>query len=147
MGNSRSTTDRWADRGLARFAALAVMIGLAGSAQAADRYWVGTSGSWATLTNWSTDPDNPTPNPAAVPNLDDSYFNISSGSGDTVIDLNNNRNAESLNFTNTGTTQFRGNSSGTTARVLTISPRGITMAPGAGAVTIGSGGGNVNLSF
>ena len=148
MANSRSTTFRWAGRGLARFAALAVIICLAGSAQAAQRYWVGTSGSWATLTNWSTDPATPTPNPTAAPGgSDDLFFNISSANVNTVIELNAARAAESLNFTSQGTTQFRGNTAGTTARVLTVSPRGITMAPGAGAVTIGSGSGNVNLSF
>jgi fibronectin-binding autotransporter adhesin len=139
----------WARRTRGPFAALALglCLFLASGAGAADRYWVGTSGSWATLSNWSTNPDNPTPNPAAIPNFDDLFFNISSVNGNTVIDLNAARGAESLNFTNTGSTQFRGNSSGTTARTLTISPRGITMAPGAGAVTIGAGNGSVNLSF
>jgi autotransporter-associated beta strand protein len=100
------------------------------------------------LTNWSTDPATPTPNPTAAPGgSDDLFFNISSANVNTVIELNAARAAESLNFTSQGTTQFRGNTAGTTARVLTVSPRGITMAPGAGAVTIGSGSGNVNLSF
>jgi len=139
---------RSAGRPVACFAAFALALSLTGSGQAAQRYWVGTSGSWATLTNWSTDPNNPTPNPTAVPGgSDDLFFNISSANANTVIDLNAARAAESLNFTSQGTIQFRGNTAGTTARVLTVSPRGITMAPGAGAVTIGSGGGNVNLSF
>ncbi|MFM7206805.1 MAG: hypothetical protein ACKO4T_09065, partial [Planctomycetaceae bacterium] len=133
---------------MACFAAFALAFSLTGSGQAAPRYWVGTSGSWATLANWSTNPNNPTPSPTAVPGgSDDLFFNISSANANTVIDLNAARAAESLNFTSQGTIQFRGNTSGTTARVLTVSPRGITMAPGAGAVTIGSGGGNVNLSF
>lgn len=124
-----------------------------GVAHAADRYWVGTSGSWATLTNWSTDPDNTTPNPGAIPGgSDDLFFNISTGNGNTIIDLGtSNRNAESLRINNTGTTGFRANASASaTARTLSINPRGITMAPGAGVVTFGvdsATNGRVDLSL
>jgi fibronectin-binding autotransporter adhesin len=123
------------------------ILGLAGSVGAQNFYWDGIDGSWGTASLWSLDPDNPTPNPDAFPAGKDVFFNISSGNGDTLIDLNGNRVADSLNFTNTGQTAFRGNSAGTTARTLTIGPRGITVAPGAGRVTIGSGNGAVNLTF
>jgi len=123
------------------------ILGLAGSVGAQNFYWDGIDGSWGTASLWSLDPDNPTPDPDAFPAGKDVFFNISSGNGDTLIDLNGNRVADSLNFTNTGQTAFRGNSAGTTARTLTIGPRGITVAPGAGRVTIGSGNGAVNLTF
>ena len=123
-----------------------------GVAHAADRYWVGTSGPWATLSNWSTDPVNSTPNPGTIPGgSDDLYFNISTGNVGTTIDLASNRNAESLSFTNTFTTGFRANASASaTARTLSINPRGITMAPGAGVVTFGvdsATNGRVDLSL
>jgi autotransporter-associated beta strand protein len=105
------------------------------------------------LTNWSTDPDNTTPNPGAIPGgSDDLFFNISTGNGNTIIDLGtSNRNAESLRINNTGTTGFRANASASaTARTLSINPRGITMAPGAGVVTFGvdsATNGRVDLSL
>jgi len=151
MRSTRIRSVRWAGRALAVCCAFGCIAG--GVAHAADRYWVGTSGSWATLTNWSTDPDNTTPNPGAIPGgSDDLFFNISTGNGNTIIDLGtSNRNAESLRINNTGTTGFRANASASaTARTLSINPRGITMAPGAGVVTFGvdsATNGRVDLSL
>ena len=151
MRSTRIRSVRRAGRALAVCCAFGCIAG--GVAHAADRYWVGTSGSWATLTNWSTDPDNTTPNPGAIPGgSDDLFFNISTGNGNTIIDLGtSNRNAESLRINNTGTTGFRANASASaTARTLSINPRGITMAPGAGVVTFGvdsATNGRVDLSL
>ncbi len=119
--------------------ALGLMLAFALPASAqTTNYWDGPSGSWGTVANWSTDPNNSTPNPVAVPgNTVDVVFNISSASQNTNVTLDATRSALSLTFNNTGTTLLRGNSAVTTARILTLGSGGITLNSGAGAVTIG----------
>jgi hypothetical protein len=144
---------------LRRFVAAAISftLALAGGmhATAATIYWEGVSGtaSWGLTGNWSTSSSATTPNPAAVPGAsDDVIFNISTANNNTTITLNDNRAAQSLTFVNTGSTIFRGNTSGTTtARTLTTGTGGITAAPGAGAVlftdSFTGSDGRVNLTL
>jgi autotransporter-associated beta strand protein len=137
-------------RFLVLWIAVAVVACAAPFAHAATIYWDGTgTATWNSTSNWSTASNATTPNPAAIPNSsDDVIFNISTVNANTLIDLGGDRAALSLTFNNTGTTQFRGNASGTTARTLTIGTGGITLAAGAGAVTISTGSnGTVNLTL
>ena len=137
--------------------AISFTLALAGGihATAAPIYWDGVSGtaSWGLTGNWSTSSSATTPNPAAVPGAsDDVIFNISTANNNTTITLNDNRAAQSLTFVNTGSTIFRGNTSGTTtARTLTTGTGGITAAPGAGAVlftdSFTGSDGRVNLTL
>lgn len=88
--------------------------------------WTGGDSTWSTNTNWSNN---------AVPNATtaDVFF---IGSSNQNITLDGSYTIRTLGFTNTGITNIRGNSSGTTARTLT-SVGSITVNSGAGAVTIG----------
>ncbi|MCX6980153.1 MAG: hypothetical protein NTV08_05290 [Verrucomicrobia bacterium] len=116
----------------------ATSLFLGTEASAATIYWDGAaSASWGLAANWSTASGAITPDPGAFPGaLDDLIFNISTANIGTLIYLDGNQLAKSLTFNNTGTTTFNGNTSGTTVRTLTITD-GITMASGAGTVTIG----------
>ncbi len=112
-------------------------VGLVGQpALSASLYWDGITGSWTLVGNWSTDPNNPTPDPSAVPGAADSAtFNISTVNGPETIDLGANQSISALIFNNTGTTTLQGGGSN---RTLTLGTGGITVNSGAGAVTIGS---------
>jgi hypothetical protein len=116
------------------------------SAQAAPIYWDGTAATWTTLSGWSTVAGADTPDPVAIPgSADDAIFNITTVNTNQVIGMGGaNQEALSLAFNSTGTVAI-GNTGGN--RDLTIGGGGITMASGAGAVTIGNtnNGSNVFL--
>ena len=119
---------------------IAVVLGLAGSAKAATIYWNGISNAapgaaWATLADWSTDPNVITP-PASVPtNTDDVMFNMTPSNSTplTRLYLDSDRSVNSLTYNSLGGIQIFGNSSGTTPRTLNLGAGGITINPGAGA--------------
>ena len=121
---------------------VAAAVGLCATpAQAAIIAWDGTNASWNTTTNWSTSSSATTPDPAAVPGaLDDVIFNNTAANGNETVTLDANQSAKSLTFNNTGTTTL---TAGGTARTLTFGTGGlsggITVASGAGAVTLGDG--------
>lgn len=125
-----------------RFLAGSIAAALAlHSAQATTIVWDGTDASWNTNTNWSTALGSTTPDPAAVPGaLDDVIFNNTATNGNETVTLDANQAAKSLTFNNTGTTAL---TAGGTARTLTFGTGGlsvgITVASGAGAVTMGDG--------
>ena len=98
--------------------------------------WDGVSGPWGTAANWSTSPDAATPNPANAPASNDLVvFNINPVDQSTIVTLGANQATAGMIFNNTGSTTFRNNDSGTTARSLTLGSAGITLQPGAGAVS------------
>jgi len=106
--------------------------------QAATYYWDGTSATWNDVANWSTAVGATTPDPGALPLVtDDLIFNITGANSAQNITLDAAQAAKSLTFNTTGASNFRGNISGTTARILTLGSGGITLAAGAGPVTIG----------
>jgi autotransporter-associated beta strand protein len=110
---------------------------LLGNAQAASLYWDGSNGSWLNSNNWSTDSAATSPDPASFPiAADDAFFNVSSVNGATSVTFNQNHAANSLNFSNTGTTTFV--TDGVANRTLSIGAGGMTMNSGTGTVTIGS---------
>jgi autotransporter-associated beta strand protein len=113
--------------------------------KSASLYWTtsGTTGTtWNTTTNWSTVSNATTPHPGAVPGIgDDVYFNVTTINGAETLTLDADQAANSLNFSNTGSTTIQNNAaSNTTAHMLTIGAGGIIINSGAGAVTITSAG-------
>jgi autotransporter-associated beta strand protein len=89
--------------------------------------WIGGDGTWNLAGNWS---------PSGIPNATNAdVFFI--GSSNQNITLDGGYTIRTLGFSNTGITNIRGNSSGTSARTLTTLGSGITVNSGAGAVTIG----------
>lgn len=114
-----------------------VSLSFAHAVSAAPYYWDTTSGSWGAGANWS---DNATSGgtTGAVPGaLDSVFFNQSSVNGAEVITLDADRLIDGITFNNTGTTAIVPGTSGTiTPGILTVGTGGITIASGAGAVTL-----------
>lgn len=110
------------------------------SASADTIYWDGGNNlSWNTASNWTTVPGAATPDPVSVPGaLDDAIFNRTGQNGNIAVRLDADQAALSLTFNSAGTTTIVGNTSGTTARQLTLGTGGITVNSGAGAVGIGT---------
>ena len=110
------------------------------TASADNAWWDGVDGSWGDLTKWSSD-DTGVSDPAALPtNAQTATFNITSANS-TANNITLDASpipVKILVFNTTGATNIRGNSSGTTARTLSFGgTASITLASGAGAVTIG----------
>jgi fibronectin-binding autotransporter adhesin len=96
-----------------------------------------TGTAWHTAANWTTDSTGATVVGSAVPTASDLVqFNADNLTGPLTVTLNNPATALGLVFTNTGTTTLQSDT--TTSRVLTLAGSGITINPGAGAVTIGN---------
>lgn len=103
------------------------------TAQASTLYWNGSDTRWAVTTAWSTDSGNTGPNPSAVPSSSDvATFNISTVNTAQTLTLDAAQSALGLVFNNTDTTTIDPGTSGT----LTTGIGGITVASGAGAVTL-----------
>jgi fibronectin-binding autotransporter adhesin len=125
-------------------AVLAAASVLAPASHAADIYWDGVSAIWNATANWSTDPNAVTPDPAAVPGINDlAIFNITGVNAAEIVSLNAAHSALGLVFNNTGTTTLEGSGAN---RTLTLGASGIQLAATAGAVTIGSGTANQNVT-
>src|SRR5262249_10028368 len=108
----------------------------AGAVRSATIYWDGAAGpaAWGTAANWATASGATPPDAAAARGAsDDAIFNITTANGATINGLGANQLAQSLTFNNTGTTAIRGNTSGTTARVLTLGSGGMTLNSRGGA--------------
>lgn len=118
------------------------------SARAATLYWDGTQTNWTgALSGWSTAGDAVTPNPLFFPSvLDDVIFNISTENANQTVNINAGAtvNAFSLLFNNTGTTTLQ--STTATAATLGLRAGGLTIASGAGTVTIGNTGVPITLT-
>jgi fibronectin-binding autotransporter adhesin len=118
-----------------------------GATQAhAQIYWDGTGTTWNAVASWSTATAAVTPNPGAVPGvLDEAVFNISTVNTNQTVSLDANQSIRNLTFRSTGTTLLQG---GGTNRTLSLYGN-ITLATGAGAVTIGNAtsGQNASLSL
>ncbi|MBX3741262.1 MAG: autotransporter-associated beta strand repeat-containing protein [Akkermansiaceae bacterium] len=114
------------------------------SVRADDRYWTNSAadGNWQTAANWAEDEDGA--GAAVVPAaLDDVYFSVTSLTTAQTVSLNGAPSLGSLHFTGTsGTITLQG---GGTNRTLTLAG-GITVASGAGAVTIGSATSGQNVA-
>jgi len=136
-------------RGLSCSALALAALLASNSAQAATLYWDGTATGgtgWETAANWSTAVGATTPDPAAIPgSLDVAAFSINTiTSTPQTVNLNADQSAAGLSFlsTNTSTTALLG---GGTARTLTLGSSGLTIASGAGAVTLGDGTASNNV--
>jgi hypothetical protein len=119
-----------------------VPLVLAGAAWGQTLYWDGTQTNWTTLSGWSTASGAVTPDPLFAPGLiNDVVFNISTVNANQTVNITTGTtvNAFSLLFNNTGTTTLQ--STTTTAATLSLRAGGLTVASGAGTVTIG----NTNL--
>ncbi|MEI6654839.1 MAG: autotransporter-associated beta strand repeat-containing protein [Verrucomicrobiota bacterium] len=120
------------------------------AAQGATIYWDGSATDWSAVGSWSSLVGATTPDPSAIPGASDiATFSISSITNTAqTVNLNGNQSVAGLSFlgTNTAATTLLG---GGTARTLTLGSSGITIAAGAGAVTLGDGtaANNVLLSL
>ena len=117
---------------------IAVLLFLACSstASAATLYWSTTTGTWATLTNWSDDPSSGGTNPTAAPtNGDVAWFNQTGVTGSTTVRINAATAIDGLVFTNSGLTTFN---SPAATQVLSLGSGGITLEEGSGGLTISS---------
>ena len=106
---------------------------------AATYYWDTANGSWGTGANWSNNAISGGTTGTVPLATDSVVFNQTSVNGNKVITLDDARSITGMTFLNTGTTAIQANSSGTTARTLTIGTGGILVTGGTGAVTLGGG--------
>ncbi len=115
---------------------LCLLLGFGGNAWATTYYWDTTgTNSWGTGANWSdTATTGGTTGVVPLP-ADSAVFNQSSVNGTEIITLDAPQSITGITFSNTNTTTFRANASGTTARTLTLDNGGITVASTAGNVT------------
>jgi autotransporter-associated beta strand protein len=124
------------------------LAGMALPAAGATLYWDGISGNWSNAANWSTDPDAATPNPLAAPGAaDDVVFNITGANAAQDVSLNSaNREANSVSILSTASTFFRRSSTdGTGTNSLLVGGGGLTLAAGAGPVTVGTDNQRINF--
>lgn len=99
-------------------------------------YWDGTGTTWA-IAGWSTSPTATTPDPAAVPGVNDTiYFSISSVATAQSLGLNGNRSVAGMVFNNSGAVNMTAHASSNTNANMTLGTGGITINSGAGAVTV-----------
>ena len=107
------------------------------STSSAQIYWDGGTANWGATTAWSTDAGDINLDPAASPiGTDDVVFSSTAAAEESITHLNAARAANSLTFSTGFNTFLRSASSGATAWSLTINGGGVTINPGAGAVTI-----------
>ena len=112
------------------------------AAQGATLYWDGSATDWSAVGSWSSlvGSNLPGDNPLAIPGASDiATFSISMITNTAqTVNLNAAQSVAGLSFlgTNTAATTLLG---GGTARTLTLGTSGITIAAGAGAVTLGDG--------
>ena len=109
------------------------------SATHAATYWDTANGSWGTGANWSDNPLTGGTTGTVPLSSNSAVFNQTSVNGNQVITLDDARAITGMTFLNTGTTAIQANSSGTTARTLTLGTGGILVTGGTGAVTLGGG--------
>lgn len=114
-----------------------VTLGLVSESPGQTIYWNGTEGTWTSTTAWSTTAGALLPNPGSVPGAtNDVVFGISPFYWlNQVANLGADQAALSISFTTGGTTTLQ---AGGTNRNLTLGAGGLTVASGAGTVTIGS---------
>ena len=131
-----------ASRSIARQLILATLVASAflllpsaALAQSNPLYWNTASGTgvfWDTASNWWTTPTG-TASSSAPDITYDAVFNGTGVNGATTVQLEAAQAAMGLYFSNTGTTAINS----TTNSALSIGSDGITINPGAGAVTLG----------
>lgn len=128
----------------ARTTVLAAALATVSTSVHADTiYWDGTGGSWNDVTAWSTSAVAPTPDPAAVPGVNDHVvFNTATGVGQVVSFSSSHQFALSLTFSGTDNVNI---GSGGGNRDLTIGAGGVTLGSSAGSVTIGNSSGGSNV--
>jgi fibronectin-binding autotransporter adhesin len=120
---------------------LAIMISLFVNGLAlaqTTNYWkTSGGGTWSTTGNWTA---------GSAPTLTSLVvFNTNTLNGAETITLSGTANALGMVFSNTGTTTIR--SANGTTRTLNLSSRGISVASGAGAVTIGNTSSNIAIAL
>ena len=133
--------------GRRRILLAAALLTLTGTARAATVYWDGSGTDWSQVGPWSTAAGATTPNPTVIPGSGDTVvFNITGVTAAQAPQLNGDQAVAGISVLGTatgGVTITGGNNN----HNLTIGATGITIASGAGAVTIGSStaGQNVNV--
>ncbi len=142
----RARRASWWARAIGLVVACLTALGGFGPARAATIYWNGTEATWASVTAWSTTAGAVLPTPGSVPGAaDDVIFGISPLFwANQTVNLGADQSALSLSFTSGGTTLLQG---GGTNRSLTLGSGGISVAGGAGVVTIGSGTAGQNVAL
>jgi len=138
----REPVNKRVQPGPARIIGMRVLVLIAAAcsmlpqANAADLYWDGISAAWDNAANWSTNTQNPTPNPADYPKTGDiAFFNVATRTNDVAISLGGNQRVDGLRFINLGSVTIQGGST------LTIEQQGIVKNPhasGSGPATITS---------
>ena len=132
-------------RSLLALAATAFLL-LPGRTFADNYYWdTLTTGTWATATNWTTDPTGVTPGAAVPSSTDSAFFNGSSINGVETVLLDDAADIAGITFQNTYSTLLE--SSTATDQVLTVGGSGITIAAGAGPVTLGSAAAPLDIAL
>lgn len=117
------------------------------SPSAVPLYWDGSGISWNSASSWSTVSSAILPDPASVPGPSNrAAFNITPLSTAQTVNLDSDPTLDSLLFQSTGTITLQG---GGVSRAISLGSGGITLNPGAGAVTIGSAsaGQGVNITL
>jgi autotransporter-associated beta strand protein len=120
--------------------AAALIIGLAAPARAATWYWdTTTTGTWATLGNWSDNPTSGGTAPTSAPTTGDTaVFNQSTVTGSTTVRIGSSTSIDGLVFRNSGLTTIGIPPSPHPPQVLSIGSGGITIEEGSGGLTLSS---------
>ena len=132
--------DRYCRQGIKLTLACGIAL-LAGTAGATNYVWTTTGdGEWSNSARWT---------PSGVPSTtnDSVTFNAAGQNGDETVYLDGIRTNASMIFTNTGLTTLLGGTFGLPVSQTVRLSTGITVTPGAGAVTLGSGIAGVNVSL
>jgi hypothetical protein len=110
----------------------------------ANLYWDGTGTSWNAVGSWGTAAGGST-DPAAVPGASDvAYFSSLTTAQSVNLDANQAVTGLYFGAANTATTVIQ---AGGTNRVLSLGTGGITIASGAGAVTLGNASSGQNVAI
>ncbi len=109
-------------------------------------YWNASSTNWQSLSAWSLYSSSLNPTLSTLPGIYDTpVFNMTlSNAVNQALNLNGNVSVAGLVFNNSGTTALTGG--GTGGYSLMTGANGITLNPGAGAVTIGGPGANQTVT-
>jgi fibronectin-binding autotransporter adhesin len=125
---------------------LSSILAVSAAPASAAVYWDGTGTTWNDVASWSTSAIGDTPDPATIPGSgDDVVFGASTVVANQTLSLGAHQSAASIEFNNTAGLTYGMNAGGAN-RTLTIGSGGISVAAGAGSITIGSSSPGQNIS-
>lgn len=111
---------------------LGMVLAATGTARASTNWWDGVAGGWDAVARWSAVSTATAPDPAAVPgSADVAVFNVDGSNTAATVDMNAEQVVSGIVVRTTGRLTFRGSTSGTTERRLTVGPGGIELQTGA----------------